>query len=181
MLPGLVGCLLANEAIKLITGAGPVLSGKLLVLDALRLDFNTFTFSLNPENKKIRSLPGQDLSCPADIRELPASAVIAMLAQGQGLTLLDVREAAEYEAGNIGAALLPLGLVAQHLAVIPKELPVVVHCQSGLRSRKAARILAAAGYQPVWNLRGGLAGLASGEAEALRALLQSKTQIASPA
>jgi rhodanese-related sulfurtransferase len=49
---------------------------------------------------------------------------------------------------------------------------VVVHCQSGLRSRKAAGVLASFGYRQVLNLDGGLAGLKSGEAETLRTLLQ---------
>jgi sulfur-carrier protein adenylyltransferase/sulfurtransferase len=172
VLPGLVGCLMANETIKLITGAGQVLSGRLLVLDALTLHFSTFTFSPDPENKHIRSLPAATPPCGEAIADISAADLMARLAGGQQLTLLDVREEAEYAAGNIGAIPLPLHSLEQSLGTIAGDLPVVVHCQTGLRSRKAADILVAHGFQQVYNLKGGLAGLDAEEREMLRRLLQ---------
>lgn len=172
VLPGMVGCLLANETIKLLTGIGQVLSGKLLVLDALTLSFQAFSFLPDPENKNIQSLPQQDLSCAAAIREISAAELMGVLASGQQMTVLDVREPSEYQAGNIGAHLLPLGQLTQRLSDVPRQLPVVVHCQSGMRSRQAAQLLAAHGYQPVFNLTQGFAGMQEAEIKALQNALQ---------
>lgn len=171
VLPGLVGCLMATETIKLLTGAGQLLSGRLLLLDALTLDFRSFTFAADPENKNISALPAEDLSCRVAIPEMQAGDLIHLLARGQQLTLLDVREAAEFTACNIGATLLPLRTLEQNLDTLPKEVPVVVHCQTGLRSRQAAEILVAHDFPFVYNLKGGLAGLDQVELQALRQLL----------
>ncbi len=70
--------------------------------------------------------------------------------------ILDVRTQAEYDAGHIpGATLIPAGRLPQHLAELPRDRPVAVHCQSGMRSPGAASLLRAHGFQNVTELAGG--------------------------
>lgn len=171
VLPGLVGCLMANEVLKVITGAGQVLSGRLLVLDALSMDFSSFAFSPDPEHKHIQSLPAGDPSCQGGIVEINAGELRDLLGSGRGITLIDVREEAEYAAGHLNGLLLPLGTLEHQLHTLPRHLPLVVYCQGGGRSRQAAARLAAHGFGPVYNLKGGLAALSQQEQEALRQLV----------
>ncbi len=70
--------------------------------------------------------------------------------------ILDVRTKAEYEAGHIpGATLIPAGRLPQHLAELPRDRPIAMHCQSGMRSPGAASLLRAHGFEDVFELAGG--------------------------
>lgn len=80
------------------------------------------------------------------------------LRQGS-VTVLDVRGRSEWEAGHVpGVTNIPVGYLADRLGDIPRDEPVVVHCQGGARSAIAASLLRARGYTNVANLSGGLAG-----------------------
>ncbi|SCX14325.1 rhodanese-like domain-containing protein [Candidatus Aquiluna sp. UB-MaderosW2red] len=75
-----------------------------------------------------------------------------------GAMLIDVREPSEYRSGHAsGARLIPLGSLEQKFKDIPIERKILVICQSGMRSRQAAGILASNGYQ-VTNISGGMMG-----------------------
>lgn len=93
-----------------------------------------------------------------------ASELAAQLASGD-VAIVDVRGAAEFEAGHLpGACNIPLGYLEERLAAVPGDRPVVVHCQSGSRSAIGASLLLASGYREVSNLAGGLdAWAAAGE------------------
>jgi adenylyltransferase/sulfurtransferase len=93
------------------------------------------------------------------VREKSAVDVAAMQARDEPFLLLDVREPAEWEAARIeGARLVPLGQLEGRLAEIEdwKQRRVVVHCRSGARSAKAAKLLQEHGFADVWNLAGGI-------------------------
>lgn len=78
--------------------------------------------------------------------------------QSAGATVVDVRTAAEYQAGHIRAALnVPLETLGQVSAAWSKDQPVVVYCATGARSAQAAAILAGAGFRKVYNLEKGIA------------------------
>jgi len=71
--------------------------------------------------------------------------------------LLDVREPAEFEICHIdGSQLLPMGKVAASVDELPQQRPIVVICHHGMRSYSIARYLEQQGFEPVFNLRGGL-------------------------
>ncbi|QIP14606.1 molybdopterin-synthase adenylyltransferase MoeB [Spirosoma aureum] len=156
VLPGIMGCLMANEVIKLITGIGDMLSGKLLIVNALNLSFETFSFTANPLNKAIRTLPESAPFCADSIPELSVAALMDWLERVDKPLLLDVREPHEYERKNLGGILFPLSTLLQHPECVPTDRPVVIHCQSGGRSRKAVAFLQQKGFQNVYNLTGGL-------------------------
>ena len=158
VLPGIVGLLQANEIIKMITGAGEVLSNKLLRFDALRMNFETFSFNLNPANKEIKAFADYEQFCGVDIKEITADELKEKIHQHQNIQIIDVREPAEYEIKNIGGILIPLGTLADNLDKIRTDIPVIVHCQGGGRSKKAAKLLQEKGFDNVLSLKDGVRG-----------------------
>ncbi|OUJ76019.1 molybdopterin-synthase adenylyltransferase MoeB [Hymenobacter crusticola] len=158
VLPGIVGTLQANEVIKLITGVGEVLSGRLLILDALNLAFSTISFEVVPINQVPKELVDYESVCEPDaVPEVTADELKQRLIGQANLVLLDVREEHEYAARNIGGRLIPLGQLAAALPSLTRDHPIVVHCASGRRSQQAVRLLQANGFEQVASLRNGLA------------------------
>jgi adenylyltransferase/sulfurtransferase len=173
VLPGLVGVIQATEAVKLVLGAGEPLVGKLLLVDALRMQFRTLKLRQDPQcpacgTREIRELVDYEQFCgipQAAAAERAQGAVLEITprelaerrARGEDLDLIDVREPHEWEIARIpGARLAPLSSFAEHLATLDSARDIVVHCKSGMRSAKAARQLQAAGFRKVWNLAGGI-------------------------
>ena len=70
--------------------------------------------------------------------------------------MLDVREPYEYDVANIGAPLIPLGELPERVIELDRSSPLAVHCRSGARSAKAVKLLKDAGFQDVYNVKGGI-------------------------
>ncbi|MDP6978190.1 MAG: rhodanese-like domain-containing protein [Myxococcota bacterium] len=79
-----------------------------------------------------------------------------LLDRGEGFQLVDVREEHEYEAGQIGGELIPLGQLPEKIASLDPDAHIVIHCKSGGRSAHAVKLLRAHGFTNVWNVQGGL-------------------------
>ncbi len=167
VLPGLVGTMQALEAIKLITGIGQPLLGKLLHVDTLSLRFRTFNLRRDPdcpvcgENPTITEPIDYQGFCgmtpPTTVPTLTVQELHDKRQRGEDHFLLDVREPDEYESARItGSILIPLGQVTARAAEIPKDKPVFVHCRSGMRSAKAVAALQELGYTQVWSVSGGI-------------------------
>ena len=157
VLPGIVGLLQASEVIKMITGIGEVLSNRLLRFDALSLNFETFSFQLNASNKSIKSFADYDQFCGAGVKEISAEQLKEKIRRKENIQIIDVREPAEYEVKNIGGLSIPLRELADNLAKIEREIPVIIHCQGGTRSKKAVALLMEKGFDNVLSLKGGIA------------------------
>jgi sulfur-carrier protein adenylyltransferase/sulfurtransferase len=164
VLPGIIGTVQATEAIKLITGLGETLVGRLLLYDALRMRFRQITLPRDPacpvcgDHPSIRELISYDNVCaPMTVdADLSATQLREWRESGRSHTLVDVREPAEHAQSRIeGAVLIPLGTLPGRLSEIPQNRPVVVHCLSGGRSARAAEILRTHGYE-AHNLTGGI-------------------------
>lgn len=172
VLPGLVALIQATETVKLVTGVGEPLYGRLLQYDALRMEFNEFRMRKDPKCPVCGDSPSvTELIDYAGFCGLPAAGeapalpeVSAMqvrerLAAGEHFLLLDVREADERETARIeGASWIPLGelaLRAEELAEW-RDRPVVVHCHHGVRSAKGCAVLRERGFSRVSNLAGGI-------------------------
>lgn len=155
VLPGVIGSIMATEAIKIAAEIGEPLSGKLLVYDALQMSFHTIQFAANPENQKIASLGNYDFSCETVlIKEISAQ---ELKNKRSDFLLVDVREANEYAAFNISGKNIPLSTLENHYSEIPKDVAVVIHCQAGGRSAKAIRLLEDKyGFTNLINLANGL-------------------------
>ena len=166
VLPGLIGTMQANEALKIILEIGEVLSGRLLLVDALSMRFQTIRFRAVAANQRLTALaPDYAAFCgeapleaaPARAPEILADELKAWQASGRPLQLLDVREPHEHARRSIGGQLIPLGQLPGQLAALAADVPVVVHCASGVRSQKAALLLLTNGFAEVYSLRNGLA------------------------
>ena len=166
VLPGLIGTMQAIETLKIILGIGEVLSGRLLLVDALSMRFQTIRFRAIAANQQLASLaPDYAAFCGVvpleavmvSVPEISADDLKAWRQSGRPLLLLDVREPHEYARRSIGGQLVPLGQLEVELSGLPVGVPVVVHCASGVRSQQAARRLLAYGFTEVYSLRNGLA------------------------
>jgi rhodanese-related sulfurtransferase len=178
VLPGVIGTIQATEAIKLLAGIGEPLVGKLLLYDALRMRFRQITLPRDSEcpvcgaNPTIRELVEYDLSCELAEPEEPAepgepeepeepdSMTVDELQQWRAEKrphlLIDVREPSEHAAASIeGALLIPLRELQSNVKRLPKDQPIVVHCQSGGRSAIAVGMLKLQGFD-ARNLSGGI-------------------------
>jgi len=166
VLPGLVGTMQAAEALKIILELGEVLNGRLLLVDALGMRFQTIRFRAVAANQQLTALaPDYAAFCgeapletvPVRAPEISADELKAWQQSGRPLQLLDVREPHEHARRSIGGQLVPLGQLAEKLTGLSPEVPVVVHCASGVRSQRAAQILLSLGFTQVYSLRNGLA------------------------
>ena len=169
VLPGIIGCIQANEAIKLILGRGEPLVGRLLLFDALKLKFRELQLTKDPEcpvcgpNPSVTALIDYEVFCGVgaepsyDGAEITAVALKDEWARRPDLVVIDVREPREYEIGRIeGARLMPLRDLPRRLGELDGHAEIVTHCHHGVRSLKALEILKAAGFTRVRSLKGGI-------------------------
>lgn len=175
VLPGIIGTIQANEAIKLILGAGEPLIGRLLLFDALAMHFREMKLRKDPNcpicgpHPTITELIDYEQFCGMPVVEddgrdgkivnsFDISATdLARRLKTEPIYLLDVREVYEYEICAIpGATLIPLPQLPERLAEINGAQPIVAYCRTGKRSAKAVKLLQQAGYASAKNLAGGI-------------------------
>ena len=169
-----IGSIQTNEAIKLIMGVGEPLVGKLMVYDALEMEYRKLTVRKDPEcplcgkNPTITTLIDYEAFCGVVSDEavqaargstITAAELKAKMDAGEDFMLVDVREPAEFEIVRIpGAVLIPKGeiLNGSALAQLPQDKPVILHCKSGVRSAEALAALKAAGFGDATHVQGGV-------------------------
>ncbi len=171
VLPGMIAMIQATETIKIITGIGEPLYGRLLQYDALQMEFHEFRLKADPEccvcgeKPSVTKLIDYQGFCGVPqhgeiaVPELAAFRVKQKLDRGDEFLFLDVREPNEYETAHIdGTRLVPLGELDARLAELTdwKDRPIVVHCLSGARSEKACKLLLERGFSDVTNMTGGI-------------------------
>jgi sulfur-carrier protein adenylyltransferase/sulfurtransferase len=169
-----IGSIQVNEAIKLITGIGEPLAGRLMIYDALEMSYRTVRVRKDPEcaicgkNPSITGLIDYDAFCgavSADAQEAAAGSTISatdlkgMLDRGDNIFLVDVREPNEYEIVSIpGATLIPKDqfLTGAALEKLPQDKRIVLHCKSGARSAEALAVVKNAGFSDAVHVGGGV-------------------------
>jgi molybdopterin/thiamine biosynthesis adenylyltransferase/rhodanese-related sulfurtransferase/molybdopterin converting factor small subunit len=177
VLPGIIGTIQATEAIKVILGIGNTLAGRLLLLDALSMEFRTMKLRRDPacpvcgDHPTVKALIDYQQFCgipaataaaastPA-VPEISVDALKTALDRGDHPWILDVREPREFEICRVpGSVLIPLGELPKRLAEIPQGAgapDIVVHCKMGGRSAKAVALLREHGITNARNLTGGI-------------------------
>lgn len=174
VLPGIVGCLQANEAIKLILGIGNPLIGRLMLFNALKMQFRELKLQKDPNcplcgvNPTIHELIDYEEFCgirgeeaapqPVDeSEEITAKELKARMDRGEKLMIIDVREPYEYAIARIpGTTLIPLGQIAERAGELDPNAEIILHCRSGKRSADALNQLKAKGFKRLKNLVGGV-------------------------
>jgi adenylyltransferase/sulfurtransferase len=169
-----IGSIQVTEAIKLLTGVGESLTGRLMIYDALEMSYRTVRVRKDPEcaicgkNPTITSLIDYDAFCGAVSDDAAAAASGAtitatelkgMLDRGDNIFLVDVREPNEYEIVSIpGSTLIPKDqfLTGAALEKLPQDKRIVLHCKSGARSAEALAIVKNAGFSDAVHVGGGV-------------------------
>ncbi len=169
-----IGSIQVNEAIKLITGVGESLAGRLMIYDALEMSYRTVRVRKDPEcaicgkNPTITELIDYDAFCGAvseDAQQAATGSTItatqlkAMLDDDDNIFLVDVREPNEYEIVSIpGATLIPKDqfLTGAALEKLPQDKRIVLHCKSGARSAECLAIVKNAGFSDAVHVGGGV-------------------------
>jgi sulfur-carrier protein adenylyltransferase/sulfurtransferase len=160
VLPGIIGSMQANEAIKILAGIGTTLSGRLLIFDALDFSTRYLKIKLDPNREAIKDLIDYEEFCNPKVKknkhEISPSQAKELIESQKEIQIIDVREPFEFELGNIGGINVPLKTLDQNLGLISKTKLTMVLCKSGGRSGQAFVKLKELGYSNVMNLSGGL-------------------------
>ena len=180
VLPGIIGAIQANEAIKLILGGGEPLINRLLLFDAWKLRFRELKLRKDPacpvcgENPTVKELIDYEQFCGLKpepdaaqataeteggrMEEITAAELKQRIDRGDDLQLIDVREPNEYDIARIpNTKLIPLGQVTERMGEIDEERETVVHCKGGVRSARAIEALTRSGFKgKLINLKGGI-------------------------
>lgn len=171
VLPGVIGTIQATEAIKLITGIGETLTGRLMLYDAFNMNFRQLKLRRNPhcpvcgDNPSITELIDYDLFCgitPETLkvdtsRDVTPVEVAELLKGDNPPFLLDVREANEWEIGYIpGAVRISVNELQERMNELDTARDMVVYCRSGVRSGRAVDMLYNAGFRKIKNMAGGI-------------------------
>jgi sulfur-carrier protein adenylyltransferase/sulfurtransferase len=169
-----IGSIQVNEAIKLLTGIGEPLAGRLMIYDALEMSYRTVKVRKDPEcaicgkNPTVTELIDYDAFCGAvsDAAQeaatgstISATDLKGMLDRGDNIFLVDVREPNEYEIVSIpGATLIPKDqfLTGAALERLPQDKRIVLHCKSGARSAEALAVVKNAGFSDAVHVGGGV-------------------------
>jgi rhodanese-related sulfurtransferase len=176
VMPGLVGTLQALEAIKLITGIGDALVGRLLHIDGATLKFREFTLRRDPDCARCAEgrpdLPVEEegVFCEVGVAmttdEITVQELAAKREAGEVHVLLDVREPWELAVAKLEPCLpIPMGEIPERAGEIPRDVPVFVMCHGGVRSGRVVEFLRGEGFTNVTNVRGGI-GAWSAEVDA---------------
>lgn len=145
VIPGVIGTLQALETIKVLTGIGEALSGKLLVFDGLHQQFNTIRFKTRPENKKITKLQEfyEDVDC-AIVPSISAEEFQSLRESSKKILLIDVRTQDEYAGNHLPEAInVPMDSLKLTADSLKKGTKIYIICQSGIRSKNAVKQLQA--------------------------------------
>ncbi len=174
VLPGILGSIQANEVIKVISGIGEPLAGRLFLFDAADFKTRTFKISKDPENPLSGEHPTQsglidyEIFCGINqnlntvnshepAHEISVTILNEWIRSGKDFQLIDVREPYEYEISNLGGVLIPKGEILRHIDAIDRHRDVVVHCRSGKRSKDVIDLLEEKeGLKNLLNLKGGI-------------------------
>ena len=163
-----VASVMGTEAIKLITGLGESLLGRLMIYDALAMSYRTITVRKDPSEAfraTITELVDYEEFCGTLPGDVAGSSTItpqelrALLDSGKKLALIDVREPVEWDINHIdGAQLIPQSSInsGEGLAKLPHDRTAVLYCKTGVRSAEVLAVLEKAGFSDVVHLQGGI-------------------------
>ncbi|HCH63101.1 MAG TPA: molybdenum cofactor biosynthesis protein MoeB [Deltaproteobacteria bacterium] len=175
VLPGVIGSIQATETLKVLLDLGDTLSGRLLIYDALRMQFRELQLGRDPHAPPVTKLIDYDRFCgvvdssegaaPAvapsseGFERLSVETVRARLDGGWRPLWVDVRGPQEWDIVKLEEAVLfrhHQAILSEGLGDVPLDRPILVQCKSGGRSAKAAAALVARGFAEVYNLEGGI-------------------------
>ena len=166
ILPGIVGAMQANEAVKLLLGLGDPLIGRLVHFDALAFRFREIKLRRDPhcavcgDSPTLTKLQDLEFTCdmnPPSLPEIDVHQLKDRLDQATPFVLLDVREPAEIEVACLpGSVKIPLGELPTRISELDPSAETIIHCKSGGRSAKALQLLLDSGFTKACHVQGGI-------------------------
>ena len=158
VLPGIVGTFQALEAVKIISGIGDVLTGKLLIYDGLSQSLHHMKFKRDPGQAEISELQdAYGMACAADS---VSGAEFEKIRTSEDIQIIDVRSPQEFSAYRLDNSVnIPLDLLKENLRSVDREKETYLVCQSGIRSLKALEILKKHQFTKLKNVEGGINSL----------------------
>jgi adenylyltransferase/sulfurtransferase len=173
VLPGIIGSIQAAEVIKLITGIGELLAGRLLLFDALEMRLDSVRIGKKAgcpvcgTAPTIRALQdyeawcgsriGQEFKLPPTPFDISPLALSKLLTEKMPVVLLDVREEFERQISTLtGSVHIPLPELLERIGELPADRKIIAYCRNGIRSQEAARLLQLHGHSDVRHLEGGI-------------------------
>lgn len=171
ILPGTIGTIQATETLKLLLGIGRPLVGRLLLYNALDMEFREMKLRKDPNcpvcgaNPTVTKLIDYQQFCGIDARvergetdrDISATELKSRLQRGDDLVLLDVREQNEWNIAHLeGAKLVPVNSITQRASELNTADEMVIYCKTGIRSARALNELRGLGFRKLWNLKGGI-------------------------
>ena len=165
VLPGIIGSLQANEVLKVLTGIGEPLNGRLFLFDALTFETRTLKIHKDPQQEPVVKLIDYEDFCGISnndnstikVKEIDVIAFEKLKDSSTPFQLIDVREPYEYEIAHMNGELIPLGQIEGAVDRIASDKQVIVHCRSGVRSAQAIEKLEKKyGFTNLYNLKGGI-------------------------
>jgi adenylyltransferase/sulfurtransferase len=165
-----IGSIMATEAIKVITGIGEPLVGRLMIYDALEMEYRQVKIRKDPNTVAITGLIDYEAFCGVVSEEaqaaasgstITASELKDLLDSDKPVYLVDVREPAEWEIVSIpGATLIPKDeiLRGDALASLPQDKQIVLYCKTGVRSAETLAAVKNAGFSDAVHVQGGVIG-----------------------
>lgn len=162
-----IGAIMATEAVKLIVGIGETLLGRLAVYDALDMSYRFIPLRRDPNRTPITELADYQAFCglkrpgaqEIEVPSISAAELKQWQERGADFQLIDVRELTEWNIVRIaGARHIPKDKIVSEemVALLEKDMPIVLHCKSGVRSRNVLRVLQKHGFSNLKNLEGGI-------------------------
>jgi adenylyltransferase/sulfurtransferase len=160
ILPGIIGCLQANEVLKICLKLGDVLSGKLLQFDALSLNSSLIRFSKDEQQSQIRELGDYETSCRTTTKpriDIHPESLEVELRRMPDWKVIDLREKGLFESYNIGGENIDIELILKKEYQFSRDNVYVFVCEVGRKSLIAAEFVLLNDPQiRVFNLSGGI-------------------------
>ncbi|NJN41327.1 MAG: molybdopterin-synthase adenylyltransferase MoeB [Flammeovirgaceae bacterium] len=160
VLPGIIGSLQANEAIKLLTQTGELLTDKLLIFDSQCTEFTTVEIPNRNSRDSISDLIDYEAYCNSSNAHQAEVSVLELqkfIASKKEFVLIDIRPTFEFEAGNLGGINIPMDEIPNSIDLLSKKKKTIIHCKHGTSSAKIINWLNTHhGYSNLINLKGGI-------------------------
>jgi adenylyltransferase/sulfurtransferase len=177
VLPGIIGCIQANEILKLALGKGTTLINRLMLFNALDMKFRELKLRRDPkcpvcgDNPTVKELIDYEMFCgilpePANPSANPDEVSVqemkkALDTPSLGIKVIDVREPDEYQIAHVnGVPQWPLSTLPQRFTELDPNVQYYIHCKSGVRSMKALKFLREQGFKYVKSVKGGISAWA---------------------
>lgn len=160
VLPGIIGSIQANETIKILTQSKGLTANTLLIFDSQSNELTTIGIPNRGSRTSIKQLIDYEEFCnksSSEANDITVHELKQLQESKADFVLIDIRQAYEYEAGNLGGIHIPMNEIPQNVSQITRDKKIIIHCRSGNDSRKMISWLSKnKGFTNLYNLQGGI-------------------------